>query len=91
MLLARFEPGGLRRVVGHHRAGLPERQHAPYAENVAKAFGSFRAVAGADLTVAEGEMIGLIGPNGAGKSTFFNCLAGDTTPTAGTILFDGRT
>ena len=47
------------------------------AKNVSKAFGSFRAVAGADLTVDEGEIIGLIGPNGAGKSTFFNCIAGD--------------
>src|SRR5499427_8485544 len=59
------------------------------AVNVAKAFGSFRAVAGADLTVAEGEVIGLIGPNGAGKSTFFNCLSGDMTPTSGSIRFDG--
>ena len=46
------------------------------AQDVSKAFGSFRAVAGADLTIDEGEIIGLIGPNGAGKSTFFNCLAG---------------
>jgi branched-chain amino acid transport system ATP-binding protein len=60
------------------------------AKNVAKHFGEFRAVADANLTVAEGDVIGLIGPNGAGKSTFFNCLAGDTTPTAGTILFDGH-
>jgi branched-chain amino acid transport system ATP-binding protein len=59
------------------------------AQGVSKAFGSFRAVAGADLTVAEGEVIGLIGPNGAGKSTFFNCLAGDMAPTSGRILFDG--
>src|SRR5580693_5435050 len=59
------------------------------AQNVAKAFGSFRAVAGADLAVAEGEIIGLIGPNGAGKSTFFNCLAGDMLPTSGRILFNG--
>jgi branched-chain amino acid transport system ATP-binding protein len=59
------------------------------AHNVSKAFGAFRAVAGADLAVAEGEVIGLIGPNGAGKSTFFNCLAGDTQPTSGRILFDG--
>ena len=59
------------------------------AKNVSKAFGSFRAVAGADLAVEEGEIIGLIGPNGAGKSTFFNCLAGETVPTTGTILFDG--
>jgi branched-chain amino acid transport system ATP-binding protein len=60
------------------------------ATKVSKAFGSFWAVAGADLTVDEGEIIGLIGPNGAGKSTFFNCLAGDTLPTGGRIVFDGK-
>jgi branched-chain amino acid transport system ATP-binding protein len=60
------------------------------ASKVSKAFGSFWAVAGADLTVEEGEIIGLIGPNGAGKSTFFNCLAGDTLPTGGRIVFDGK-
>jgi branched-chain amino acid transport system ATP-binding protein len=59
------------------------------AENISKAFGSFLAVRGADLAVTEGEIIGLIGPNGAGKSTFFNCLAGDVTPTTGRVLFDG--
>jgi branched-chain amino acid transport system ATP-binding protein len=59
------------------------------ATNVSKAFGSFLAVAGADLAVAEGEITGLIGPNGAGKSTFFNCLAGETAPTTGRIVFDG--
>src|SRR5262249_54789844 len=59
------------------------------AENISKGFGGFPAVRGADLAVAEGEIIGLIGPNGAGKSTFFNCLAGDTTPTTGRVLFDG--
>jgi branched-chain amino acid transport system ATP-binding protein len=59
------------------------------AKNVSKAFGNFRAVAGADLDVDEGEIIGLIGPNGAGKSTFFNCLAGETVPTTGRIVFNG--
>src|SRR5262245_61160466 len=59
------------------------------AEKVTKEFGSLRAVAGADLTIEPGEIIGLIGPNGAGKSTFFNCLAGDTLPTSGRITFDG--
>jgi branched-chain amino acid transport system ATP-binding protein len=59
------------------------------AKGVSKAFGSFLAVCNADLTVAEGEIIGLIGPNGAGKSTFFNCLAGDTVPTSGTVSFNG--
>jgi len=60
------------------------------AENVSKNFGSLRAVAGADLSIDQGEIIGLIGPNGAGKSTFFNCLAGDTLPTTGRIVFDGK-
>ncbi|HTU53450.1 MAG TPA: ABC transporter ATP-binding protein [Acetobacteraceae bacterium] len=59
------------------------------ARGIVKAFGSFRAVDGADLALEENELIGLIGPNGAGKSTFFNCLAGDTRPTAGTIRFRG--
>src|SRR5579862_2825222 len=59
------------------------------ASKVSKAFGSFWAVAGADLTVEEGEIVGLIGPNGAGKSTFFNCLAGDLAPSSGRIQFDG--
>jgi branched-chain amino acid transport system ATP-binding protein len=52
-------------------------------------FGNFRAVADADLTLEEGEIIGLIGPNGAGKSTFFNCLAGEMIPTKGKIVFAG--
>jgi branched-chain amino acid transport system ATP-binding protein len=57
------------------------------ARNIVKAFGAFRAVDGADLDVAEGEIVGLIGPNGAGKSTFFNCIAGDAEPTSGKIRF----
>ena len=60
------------------------------AKNVSKAFGSFLAVSGADLAVDEHEIIGLIGPNGAGKSTFFNCLAGETLPTTGRIVFNGE-
>lgn len=60
------------------------------ARTVSKAFGSFYAVRDADFAVDENEIVGLIGPNGAGKSTFFNCLAGDTTPTAGKIVFAGE-
>lgn len=60
------------------------------AQNITKAFGAFKAVDDASVSVEEGEILGLIGPNGAGKSTFFNCLTGDLIPTSGTILFDGR-
>src|SRR5262249_19774318 len=60
------------------------------ARSVTQLFGSFRAGSDADLDVAEGAIIGLIGPNGAGKSTFFNCLAGDLVPSAGSVRFEGR-
>ncbi|HZS81341.1 MAG TPA: ABC transporter ATP-binding protein [Stellaceae bacterium] len=59
------------------------------AHQVSRAFGSFLALSGAELELAEGEIVGLIGPNGAGKSTFFNCLSGDLQPTSGRILFAG--
>jgi branched-chain amino acid transport system ATP-binding protein len=69
---------------------MPDATKLLDATNVSKKFGEFRAVAGADLTVGEGDIIGLIGPNGAGKSTFFNCLAGEITPTTGRIVFNGE-
>jgi ABC-2 type transport system ATP-binding protein len=39
-------------------------------------FGSTVALAGVDLNVAEGRILGLIGPNGAGKSTALNAILG---------------
>jgi branched-chain amino acid transport system ATP-binding protein len=59
------------------------------ARNITKAFGAFKAVNDASVSVEEGEILGLIGPNGAGKSTFFNCLTGDTQPTSGEVHFAG--
>jgi branched-chain amino acid transport system ATP-binding protein len=56
---------------------------------LSKYFGGLAAVNGIDLTVDEGEIVGLIGPNGAGKTTCFNLLSGFLPPTAGTIRFDG--
>jgi branched-chain amino acid transport system ATP-binding protein len=60
------------------------------ATAVTKRFGGLTAVKDVDLTVAEGEVVGLIGPNGAGKTTFFNCLTGLEAPTAGSVTFRGK-
>ena len=55
-----------------------------------RSFGGLQAVAGLDLSVGRGEMLGLIGPNGAGKTTVFSLLSGFLAPDAGEILLDGR-
>jgi branched-chain amino acid transport system ATP-binding protein len=53
-------------------------------------FGGLTAVSGLDLVINENEIIGLIGPNGAGKTTSFNMITGVYTPTAGSVIFEGK-
>ncbi len=60
-------------------------------EGVEKSFGATRALAGVDLSLAQGEVHGLLGENGAGKSTLMKVLAGVVTPDAGSVSIDGAT
>src|ERR1700687_1247318 len=60
------------------------------ARGITKRFGGLAAVAGVDLTIRKGEILGMLGPNGAGKTTFVNCITGLDKPTSGTILFRGE-
>jgi branched-chain amino acid transport system ATP-binding protein len=53
-------------------------------------FGGIRALAGVDLSLAEGETLAVIGPNGSGKTSLFNCITGIYRPDAGTIEFAGE-
>jgi branched-chain amino acid transport system ATP-binding protein len=55
-----------------------------------KRFGGLQAVGDLDLTVNEGEIVGLIGPNGAGKSTIFNLINGVFHPDTGRVEFLGQ-
>src|SRR5947208_16707398 len=59
-------------------------------ENVAKAFGSFTAVKGVDLTVDHGSFFVILGPSGCGKTTTLRMMAGLELPTSGRILLDGE-
>ena len=52
---------------------------------------TFQALAGVDLEVHEGEILGLIGHNGAGKSTLLKMIARLHAPTAGRVEVNGRT
>jgi ABC-2 type transport system ATP-binding protein len=57
---------------------------------VEKRYGDVRALDGASLTVAEGELVAVLGPNGAGKSTALRVLLGLARPDAGSAtLFGG--
>jgi branched-chain amino acid transport system ATP-binding protein len=60
------------------------------ASAIRKEFGGLVAVADVDFTIPRGAIVSLIGPNGAGKTTFFNILTGLYRPTAGEVLFEGR-
>jgi branched-chain amino acid transport system ATP-binding protein len=58
--------------------------------NVSKNYGAFRALDNVSFGVAAGELVSVVGPNGAGKTTLVNLLTGLMEPTAGEVLFNGR-
>jgi len=59
------------------------------ANGIAIAFDGKPILAGIDLALRPGELVGLIGANGAGKTTLLRILADLLPPAAGTVLYDG--
>jgi ABC-type branched-subunit amino acid transport system ATPase component/predicted MFS family arabinose efflux permease len=57
---------------------------------LALSYGGIRAVDDVDLSVREGEILGIIGPNGAGKTSLFDLISGFATPDSGHVLVDGH-
>src|SRR3954464_13931009 len=53
------------------------------ARGIEKSFGKVRALAGVDLAVPAGSILGLLGPNGAGKTTMVRILTTLLKPDAG--------
>ena len=45
---------------------------------------------GVDLDIARGDFVALMGPSGSGKTTLLNLIGGLDTPTAGSVVVDGR-
>lgn len=59
------------------------------ARNLSVGYGGVPVLAGIDLTLRPGQLVGLIGPNGSGKTTLLRALAGLAPPLGGSILYDG--
>src|SRR5207302_629690 len=57
--------------------------------NLAKAFGTKRAVDGISFSIERGEVLGFLGPNGAGKSTTMRMITGFIPPTEGSVSVGG--
>jgi branched-chain amino acid transport system ATP-binding protein len=70
---------------------LPAR-HVLEVRDLTRVFGGVTALDHVSFHVGVGEKLAVIGPNGAGKSTLLRLIAGQDTPTAGTIdlLDSGR-
>ncbi len=59
-------------------------------DRISKRFGAIVIAEQIDLSLAEGEALGIIGPNGAGKTTLFGLINGILAPDAGRVLFAGN-
>jgi branched-chain amino acid transport system ATP-binding protein len=57
---------------------------------LSRSYGAIAAVREVSFACTPGEIFGVIGPNGSGKTTLFNCILGQTRPSAGRVLFAGE-
>jgi ABC-type polar amino acid transport system ATPase subunit len=59
------------------------------ARDIAKSFGTFKALSDVSMTVSQGERVVVCGPSGSGKSTLIRCFNGLESHDAGELTVDG--
>jgi simple sugar transport system ATP-binding protein len=70
-------------------ASVPEGAPVLEVRGVTKRFGALQVLRGVDMTLRQGEVLGLVGDNGAGKSTLVKILSGFHGQDTGDILLGG--
>ena len=58
-------------------------------DSISKRFGAVVVADGLDLSVPQGQALGVIGPNGAGKTSLFGMITGTLPQDGGRVLFRG--
>jgi fructose transport system ATP-binding protein len=78
--------------LAHHSQPRSSPNSTPVLEarGLVKTFGHVVGLAGVDLRLDAGEVLGIIGDNGAGKSTLIKCLTGALQPDRGDVLLEGK-
>ncbi|MCY3833985.1 MAG: ABC transporter ATP-binding protein [Chloroflexi bacterium] len=61
-----------------------------HVQNIAKSYGSIRALHDVSFDIQPGEIVGLLGPNGAGKSTAIKIITGFLHPDEGLVEIEGK-
>jgi sulfate transport system ATP-binding protein len=77
------------RSAGRNAPSLKGKNMHIDIEELAKEFGTERALHPVSLAIPSGALIALLGPSGSGKTTLLRILGGLEFPTSGRVLFDG--
>lgn len=59
-------------------------------KHITKLYGRFKALDDINLTIPDGEIMGIIGQSGAGKSTLIRCINMLEPPTSGEVIINGK-
>jgi ABC-type branched-subunit amino acid transport system ATPase component len=59
-------------------------------DGVCSGYGQARVLKGIDLTIREGQAVGILGANGAGKTTLARTISGAVAPTSGVLRIAGE-
>ncbi len=76
--------------LNHARHSSLKERVVHWKRSKAASVEEFWALRDVDLTIEQGETVGLLGHNGSGKSTLLKCIAGIHAPTSGEIRTRGR-
>jgi ABC-type branched-subunit amino acid transport system ATPase component len=81
-----MQPAGAATAPGAPASAERDGASVLVGDRVEKRFEGLTALAGIDIVVRDGEILGLIGPNGSGKTTLLNVVSGVYPPSAGHVL-----